>query len=387
MTSAAAVIERADAALAAGDLSAANRLLQPLADDERKHARLAEIARRLGFDRPVPPPDPAFHLIRAWGAGFWGDMMHVALQLALADGLGRVPLVHWGRESRYRRPGTMNAWELYFEPVSIATLDDLQRPGLSFFPPKWTAGNLRTPRLNKDAGEWSRMSGLYFWNRPESVTVADFYTEPDDIFPWSPRWAGIDPETVLGRIYRERVVLKPYLAVMLDRLAGELLDRRPMLAIHYRAPAFVKMLEARDKDTVDVAAYVAAIDRFLDAHPEGGLYLMTDYAPAVSDFVTRYGGRVKRREVTRLADAGQQSLEYLTDLDGRTLAVEVILDVHLAARCEAFVGDGASGVSIAVRRLKEWPQGAVTLFRAPGAWPAGQVRQHSDPSPWWNPPS
>ncbi|MSP49185.1 MAG: hypothetical protein EXQ95_07640 [Alphaproteobacteria bacterium] len=387
MTSPAEVLARADAALAAGDLSAANRLLQPIRAADGTPARLREIGRRLGLDRPAAGPDPAYHLIRAWGAGFWGDMMHVALQLALAESLGRTPIVYWGRESRYRRPGTANAWELYFEPVSAASLDDALKHGLTYFPPKWTGINLRAPRLNKDSGEWSRTSGLYHLNRPENVTVADFYTEPDDIFPWSERWAGADPEAVAAEIYRTRFRLKPYLKMMLDRLELELLDSRPALGIHYRAPAFVKMLEARDKDTVDVAAYVAAIDRYVDANLDAGLYLMTDYAPAEAAFAERYGSRLKRRPVTRLADAGQQSLEYLTELDGRTLAVEVILDVYLAARCDAFLGDGASGVSIAVGRLKDWGPGEITLFRAPGAWPAGFVRQHADPSPWWNPPS
>jgi hypothetical protein len=381
------ILARADAALAAGDLSAANRLLRPLDASSAATSRLEEIGQRLGLDHPVTRPDPAYHLIRAWGAGFWGDMMHVALQLALAESLGRTPMVYWGRESRYRRPGTANAWELYFEPVSAATLDDVLRPGLTYFPPKWTAANLRTPRLNKDSGEWSRLSGLYHLNRPENVTVADFYTEPDDIFPWSKRWAGADPEAVAADIYRTRFRLKPYLAMMLDRLEGELFDSRPMLGVHYRAPAFVKMLEARDKDTVDVATYMVAIDHYLDAHPAAGIYLMTDYAPAEVAFAERYGDRLRRRPVTRLDDAAQQSLEYLTQLDGRTLAVEVILDVYLATRCDAFIGDGASGVSIAVRRLKEWPADQITLFRTPGAWPAGHVRQHSDPSPWWNPPA
>jgi hypothetical protein len=89
--------------------------------------------------------------------------------------------------------------------------------------------------------------------------------------------------------------------------------------------------------------------------------------------------------VSRLTEAGQISLEWQTHIDGRRLAIEVIFDAYLAARCDAFVGDGASGVSNAVCRLKAWPEGTVTLFRRGGV-PLGHIRQHSDPSEWWNPP-
>ena len=383
------ILATVDEAMSVGDLSAANRLLQALKrtgeDLDEIEERLAEIARRLGLDRPPAAPDPAYLLIRGWGAGFWADVGHVALQTILAEGLGRKPVVYWGRESRYYQPGAGNAWDLYFEPMSSANMAEVSVTGLSYFPAKWNAANLRTPRLNKDAGDGSRVSSLYFLNRPENVLVSDYYTEPDDILPWLPTWRGVDGEAALGAFYRSRLRLKPPLAMPLDSMERQLLKDRPMLAVHFRTQSSIKALEAADRDSVSIEAYFPVIDRHLDANPGGGIFAITDFAPAYAALKERYGVRVTSRSVARLTAVDQLSLEWQTHIDGRRLAIEVIFDTYLAARCDAFLGDGASGVSNAVCRLKAWPEGTVTLFRRSGV-PLGHIRQHSDPSSWWNPP-
>ncbi len=150
-------------------------------------------------------------------------------------------------------------------------------------------------------------------------------------------------------------------------------------------PAFVKTLESAGKDTIGVEPYFTEIDRFLTEHQTGSIFLMTDFVPALGQFQARYGKRLKTRNVLRLTRPEDQSLEYNTGLDGRTLATEVILDVYLALAADHFLGDHVSGVTQAVARLKAWKPGTITLFRRAGAWPLGFVRQHSDPSPWWNP--
>ncbi|MBI1774668.1 MAG: hypothetical protein HYR63_04910 [Proteobacteria bacterium] len=414
----ATIIGRADEALAEKDLSQVNRLLRALVqvgvEDAALHRRLAEVCRRLGLDAhaayheglagsPVSPTtaggasapaDPAaaaprYLLIRAWGAGFWGDVAHVGHQLLLAEITGRIPVVYWGRESRYRRSRMDNAWEAYFQPVSPVRIADLERDDYDFFPPKWTHANLRTPRINKDSGPWSRISGLYLQNRPERVVVSDYFTELDDILPFAavgPAPDAAASEALLAACYRRHIKLMPHLKIAIERFAAELLAERPVLGVHYRAPAFVKTLESAGKDTIGVETYFAEIDRFLEHHPSGSVFLMTDFVPALAEFQARYGQRLKTRTVLRLVHAEDQSLEYNTALDGRTLATEVIIDVYLALASDRFLGDQVSGVTQAVARLKEWPADKITLFRRAGAWPLGFVRQHSDPTPWWNPP-
>jgi protein O-GlcNAc transferase len=399
-------LARAQKALHEGDLSRANRLLQRLHaaghGDAASHQMLAIIATDLGlFDharrhmdearRRAPGADgrPRTLVIRAWGAGFWADVLHTIHGLALAEATGRTPIVHWGRECRYRRAGIEEAWRLYFEPVSALSLADVERDGLSIFPPKWTRANLREIRVNKDEGEWSQLSGLYLVNRPEDVAVLDFFTELDDLAPWfapGHPLADADPEPELGRLYRRHLRLVPGLGNELERLEATLIRRRPTIAMHFRTQGLPKVTEAADRKGLGPEPFVEAINRYLASHPEAGIYLTTDFAPAVLYLRAIYGDRVACREVTRIERIEDQSLEIHQQHDGVVLGREVVLDTFLAARCDAFIGDGASGVSHAVTRLKDWPEDAVTLLRPGQTALAGQIRRHGDPSPWWNPP-
>lgn len=400
-------LHRAQDALHRGDLSRANRLLQHLHAaghaNAASHQILAVIATELGLFGPAerhieaarsltPPrgPKPRYMLIRAWGAGFWADVLHTVHGLAIAEEAGRIPAIHWGLECRYRRPGTDDAWRLYFEPVSTVTARDLGLGNRSYFPPKWNAANLKAQRVNKDSGDGGAMSGLFLLNRDEDVTVFDFFTEIEDFAPWlrpgNPLTAA-HPEPGLGLLYRKYLRLKPDLVAEVDRLEREMLRGRPTIAVHYRTQGGPKIQESSDKQALVPDAFTATIDRFLADRGEGGVYLMTDFAPAVDFFRERYGDRLACRDVIRVARPEEQSVEIHLQHDGVALAHEVLLDTYLATRCTAFVGDGASGVSQAITRLKAWASGAVTLFR-PGYMAApGQVRRHSDPSPWWNPAS
>lgn len=68
--------------------------------------------------------------------------------------------------------------------------------------------------------------------------------------------------------------------------------------------------------------------------------------------------------------------------DGYRLGVEVLIDAYLAARCQWFVGDGASGVSCAIAHLKEWPSDALHLVRQN----VFAERHFADVPGWWDRP-
>lgn len=399
-------MRRADRALREGDHSRANRLLQRLhaaghANSET-HRMLATVGAELGlFDHaarhadaaqrllPVPDGRERYLVIRAWGAGFWADVSHTVIGLTHAEAAGRTPIIHWGRECRYRRAGIEDAWRLYFEPVSPHTIATAERDGLTIFPPKWTRENLREIRVNKETGEWSSLSGIYLLNRPEDVAVFDFFTEFDDLVPWLPPEHPLAVNLMhgLGQLYRRYVRLTPQLAEDLARFEARLIKRRPTIAAHFRTQGPQKISESSDQKALGIESLAEPVDRYLAAHPDGGVYLMTDFAPAVAHFRERYGDRLSCREVTRIKDPEERSLEIHQRYDGVMLGREVVLDTFLATRCDAFVGDGASGVSWAVALLKDWPKGAATLLRKAEPDLAAPIRNHADPSAWWNPPA
>ncbi|MFG0259770.1 MAG: hypothetical protein ACF8LK_05385 [Phycisphaerales bacterium JB041] len=130
---------------------------------------------------PAPAPDGAapapgsrgYLLIKSWGAGFWSDVNHVLGQLLLAEIESRTPVVWWGEGSLYRDPGTENAWDVFFEPVSEASVEQVVGGGHRCYPSKWNADNIHAGVCNKWAGHGSRL-GLESLGRSEPVVVSDF---------------------------------------------------------------------------------------------------------------------------------------------------------------------------------------------------------------------
>ena len=94
-----------------------------------------------------------FLLVKAWGFGFWSDVDHVLGQLLLSEMTGRIPVIHWGKNSLFRSDKCDNAFDLYFEPVSQNTIYDLENASLTFYPPKWHYNNINEEELNKWTGD------------------------------------------------------------------------------------------------------------------------------------------------------------------------------------------------------------------------------------------
>jgi hypothetical protein len=145
--------------------------------------------------------------------------------------------------------------------------------------------------------------------------------------------------------------------------AARLFGGRRMLAVHYRAQQRDKQAESIEGLSLAIDDYVQPIDRILAGGSADGIFLLSDLAPAVEAFRQRYGTRMVTLPRLRLAHADQLDLGLDQSLDGHRLALEVLEDAYLAAACDLFLGDGASGVSCCIAALKDWPEGALTLLR------------------------
>ncbi|MEL6765172.1 MAG: tetratricopeptide repeat protein, partial [Cyanobacteria bacterium J06607_6] len=110
---------------------------EPTAQGQTMDNQCLEIAQHLN-----QLENPKFILIRAWGHGFWSDVDHVLGQLFLAEITGRIPVVYWGANSRYR-DADENAFENYFEPVSSYKIDHLIGQTYTFYPDHWTEETLK----------------------------------------------------------------------------------------------------------------------------------------------------------------------------------------------------------------------------------------------------
>ncbi|MFN0131141.1 MAG: hypothetical protein ACKVW3_01195 [Phycisphaerales bacterium] len=292
-------------------------------------------------------------LIKAWGNGFWSDADQVVGGLLLAEMTRRVPVVHWGENSRFR-DGPGDAFGLYFEPLSGESLDDLRGKGLTFWPPKWNEGNLHLDEINKLGGEWSRLPGMAYFSRDEDVAVLDYHSGVPVLLPHVPAWHPLHG-AALDRAFRvllARLRPRPEIVREADTFAaanfGAGWTATPLIAVHARGSD--KFVEDPQLDA-KIAVLPKIIDAMAQYRPGARVFLLTDSSPIAEDFARRYGPRLVTTAALR-TDA-KRGLHY-QDLPRRRLATEVIVDALLAARCNAFVGLGSSNVACAIIHLKQW---------------------------------
>lgn len=354
-----------------------------------KHARVAasqspedmrEVRRHWRSAGALHPKDaarvvPGYLVARGYGCGFWGEVLNTAINLALADIMGRTPVVFWGEEVRYRHPQQNNAWELYFEPVSDVGIGDLAESDAGIFPRHWQPRSLTTMEhigdFAQQIGHVSGLTGLVSVNRPEAIVVSDGYVDMNDVLPWaSPghRWTSASALDVFREVFARRIRPQRAIAAELDRNAEQLFGARPHVAVHVRAQSQGKNEESLESSGVGLRDYFARVDPIVAAQPGIGVFLLTDLDHAVAAFRERYGERVTSLDRLRLIQPegvlpGVSDLGFDRSLDGYRLGLEVLIDAYLAARCERFVGDGASGVSSAIVALKDWPDDKLTLLR------------------------
>ncbi|MBI1778582.1 MAG: hypothetical protein HYR63_24850 [Proteobacteria bacterium] len=323
---------------------------------------------------------PGYLLIRGYGCGFWGEVTHVANNLALAEIMGRTAVVYWGREVRYRRAKVGNAWDLFFEPISSETAQELAGLRGKIFPGHWTSATLLESRYDAAAlgqqGNRAGINGLAGINRPEQIVVSDGYVDLRDALSWSAAahpLAGRDPLAVYRQIFSKWIHLRPEHRRTVDEIGARLFEGMPTVAIHVRAPSGGKNAESLEKTDAGPAGYFPHIDLWLEETPQSKLFILTDQEEVLMRFRSRYGARVISLDRIRLSQPDKQlgdgGLPQGSDvgldlsLDGYTLGYEVLVDAYLAASCRRFIGDGASGVSCAILNLKDWREEDVSLVR------------------------
>jgi hypothetical protein len=304
------------------------------------------------------PAGERFLLVKAWGFGFWSDATHVLGAMLLAEITGRIPAIHWGRNSLFGDASGGDAFRLYFEPVSSVTLQDLARlPGAGFFPGKWNSGNLGLEDVARWQGQGSRAAALYFLNRPETVIVSDFHFGVHDVAPWLPAAHPLHGKS-LAEITRYLVAkyLRPHRRVLeaVDAFFQARLQGAPFAAIHLRGSD--KIIEDPSLQAAqDILLAEAAL---LD--PAWRLFLLTDDEGLLARMTARYGDRVVFTDCQRTAsDTG---VHYLPNIDRSRAGMEVLTDTLLALRANRFAGNGRSNVSGMIALMKDWSPGDCMLI-------------------------
>jgi len=341
-----AVRELGDA-LAAGDSSRATRILLVKAQQGAQVPLRAAAGERL-------------LLIKAWGYGFWSDVNHVLGQLLVAEITGRTPVVHWGANSLFSDDPLENAFNHFFEPVSALSMNDVISRRRSFYPPKWQRDNVRQEILNKFDGPWSRCSSLWSLEHTAEVVVSDFHYAVNDLAPWIPPGHplhGRTTEELYLYLYQRYLKVQPRILERVESFHREQMAGAAVLGLHVRGGDKV----GEDPGLARLnALYLPELKRQLRDQPDARILLITDDEKILAQYRERFGERLVYTVSTRTENT--QGVHYQKKASRRALGEEVLTDTLLATRCDRFLGNGLSNVSLAVAQMKRWAPGTCRLF-------------------------
>ena len=296
-------------------------------------------------------------LIKAWGNGFWSDVSHVLGCLLLAEFTGRVPVTHWGKKSLYNDGSTLDAFPLYFQPVSASTVGQLAQRKASFFPPKWSRRNVLTDDAQTWRGGDASKLGIYYFDRQENVAVVDHFVGVIDLLPAAPqdhRFHGKSVEAVYRGLVAKYLRPSDRIVSEVDAVYERTIAGSPTIAVHARGSD--KRHEMQDLERIN-RLYFDILDReYLSCR----ILLLTDDSRLASAFCKRYDDRVILTDSYRTGtDIG---IHYDPSVDRVRLGLEVMRDTYLALRCDRFLGNGRSNLSAMVELMKKWDKGKCRML-------------------------
>jgi len=208
--------------------------------------------------------------------------------------------------------------------------------------------------VNKWAGPHSRVAAQALFARDETLVVSDFYSTLHSIMPWidsSSAYFGKTEEAIYEELFQKYLKPVPRLQFLIDDFHRRHMQGRPWVAVHMRGSD--KVAESPHLAETN-AAYAPYVKRIVELNPDIGIFLLTDSQHILQEFTSTYGERVLSTSASRSASS---TGIHMSGGDGHSLGDEVVLDAYLAARCDYFVGNVESNVSVAIASLKAWPVG------------------------------
>lgn len=343
-----------------------------------------------------------FLLIKAGSNSLWENVQHLTVMLLAAELTGRTPIVFWGTNCLYDDKIHNNAFDMYFQPLSPYTIFDAMQKEYTYYPPIWNRDNLMAGDPDRDNMTFRNIGDMMA--SVANVLVSDKPVSIKQMMPWIGREHPLYGMTPL-QIYR--ILMCKYIRVKADvedEIRKEMqtaLENGPVLAVHmpgnfplgiyqqisaftslnvtYHSKLHVTRSDRFEVDeTIDQHQPVRLIeaakaqDPFKAYHDEirsilrrnaiKKLYLITDREEILNEFLNMYGSMVQYSKFERVP-AGESGIteQIETFLNKRSKGIEILSDTLVAAHCNFFLGYGASNLSHAVIRLKDWPETNVKL--------------------------
>lgn len=290
-------------------------------------------------------------LIREWGCGFYADFLHVVQGLFLADSIGRVPLVHWGKESLYNNLNHEDVFSSFFDVGAIGLeLDRTCLSGLSIYPAEYEEDPFSYFTSNKYEKDLELNLNYLrdLVNSDKDIVVYDRFMNLQNIC----KIVGVEN---LKSGYKSLVnqYHKPSAEVL------QLLTSR-LLKINYSLDRKFNAIQLRLSEKVRTEeAQRIALDNYYNyfmnniSDASADLFVCSESQLAIDYFKETYPGRVivtpANRKVHKFsADSQRLGIkdnqfvpEFLLKtpgLDKKYMGFEVMLDVLIASNAEKFFG-------------------------------------------------
>jgi len=303
-----------------------------------------------------------FLLIKSWGCGFWSDVDHVMGQLLAAEITNRIPVVYWGTNSLYSESFKGNAFELYFEPVSNYSVEDLAKPHYTYYPPVWNDKNLMVEDFDKIAWAYRNLGDMMLSDANVVVSDTHYFVRPLIQFIPKNHWAyGMTAHQIYRCLFDKYIRLKPDIRQEIQEFYDEFMkDEKPLLGVHIRGGDKVKEVENLSHLN---KRYHQTIQYFVRKYGIKKILLLTDCEELLSDFRKRYGKKLIFTDCKRGQLSDTRNAPHLISYsEKRRKGIEIIKDTYLASMCDFFIGNGYSNVSYTVKRLRDWPDSNIVLF-------------------------
>ncbi len=297
-----------------------------------------------------------FLLIKSTGNGFWYDMHHVLTQLYLAEITERIPVVYWGKNCMYSIDENSDAFQQFFEPVSEYGIEDLIHEDFTYFPEVWNRDNLLENLLYPS--RYVSFEDIIY--NEANVIVQNSFIETEEMMYWIEKHPmyGYLSRYLYSSMLKKYIRLQPLVSDEIGEFQDAYMINKFSIAVHIRGSD--KIVEVDHLFDLN-KRYPAEIDKVLKVQPEAKIFLMTDCRDILEQYNQMYPNKIICTECNRVLQNGPGS-HFQEYEDKARKGLEIIKDTWLAARCDYFIGNGFSNVSLAISELKDWDKNAIKLL-------------------------
>ena len=299
-----------------------------------------------------------FILIKSWGYDLWSDAHHLTSQMLLAELTHRIPIIRWGSNFVHDDGSGRENFTAYFEPVNDANINDIP-VDTTIYPPKWNRDNIFQENLNKWSGQYSRLAAQFIFARSEDLVVSDFYSTLDSIIPWidnTSAYFGKSEDILYAEIFQKYFKINDRLLNQAHIFFDAYMKGKTWVAAQVPVAANTDDITSLRKNAEMVYPY---IDLVLKKNPEMRIFLLTDSDEIVRSFKSRYIGKIlspNEQYIQSLIPAGQAPMIWQDAGDATVIAS------YLATKCDIFLGNKESNMSLAIYSMKNWLPGCFHLM-------------------------